>query len=129
MLIGPGVNQLEQRITDALCSGSLRLKESAFLQGISRKIGFCRERASLSDAQASWPFRILTRFERGMTSRSSMTRRPLDSARAVARQHSSQKDASESPQLMRVLAGLDGYTWANEPLSSTSSWSVESESE
>ena len=53
MLIGPGVNQLEQRITDALCSGSLRFKELGFLQDISRKIGFYRERASLSPAQAS----------------------------------------------------------------------------
>ena len=31
MLIGHGVNQLEQRITNALCSGSLRLKEVRIL--------------------------------------------------------------------------------------------------
>jgi hypothetical protein len=31
MVIGHGVSQLEQRITDALCSGSLRLKEVRIL--------------------------------------------------------------------------------------------------
>jgi hypothetical protein len=129
MLIGPGVNQLEQRITDALCSGSLRLKESGFLQDISRKIGSYRERTHLSDLQASWLFTILTSFESGTTSPPTKARTPASPTRGVAPQHSSQEDASESPQLMRVLAGLDGYTWADEPLSSTSSWRDGSESE
>jgi hypothetical protein len=63
MLIGPGVIQLEQRITDALCSGSLHLKELKFLQNISRKIELYRERAFLSPSQAGWLFTILTRAD------------------------------------------------------------------
>jgi hypothetical protein len=46
MLIGHGADRLEQRITNALCSGSLRSRESDLLQDISRKIGFYRERAA-----------------------------------------------------------------------------------
>src|SRR5260370_10749385 len=117
MLIGPGVNPLEQRITDALCSGSLRLRESEFLQNISRKIGLYRERASLTNSQASWLFTILTSFERGTTSRSSKTRTPAGSSRA-APPPSSSKNASESLQLERALAGLDGVTWTEEELPS-----------
>jgi hypothetical protein len=96
MLIGPGVNKLEQRITDALCSGSLHLKESDFLQDISRKIGFYRERAFLSTLQASWLFKILTNFESGTTSSPSKARRSADSTRKTP-PPSSPEDASESP--------------------------------
>ena len=63
MHIGYGFDRLEQRITSALCSGSLRLKEAEFLQQISRKIGIFRERTSLSHRQAGWLFTILTSFE------------------------------------------------------------------
>jgi hypothetical protein len=115
MLIGHGVNQLEQRITEALCSGSLHLKESEFLQQISRKIGLYRERAVLTDSQASWLFTILTSFERGTTSRSSKTRTPASSRmRSPAR--SSLRDTSETPQLTKALAGLDGVIWAEEEM-------------
>ena len=78
MLTRSEVNKLEQRITNALCSGSLRLKEAEFLQQISRKIGLYRERAFLSDKQASWLYTILTNFEKETTSRSS---------KSVPRQH------------------------------------------
>jgi len=113
MLIGPGVNQLEQRITDALCSGSLRLKESGFLQDISRKIGFYRERASLSPAQASWLYTILTNYEQLAKGRSSKRRTPAGSSRA-APPPSSSESASDSLQLERALAGLDGIIWIEE---------------
>ena len=63
MHIGYGFDRLEQRITSALCSGSLRLKEAEFLLQISRKIGLYRERTLLSDAQPRWLFTILTSFE------------------------------------------------------------------
>ncbi|SRR6266481_2125810 len=111
MLIGPGVNQLEQRITNALCRGSLRLKEAEFLQQISRKIGLYRERAFLSDNQASWPYTILTNFEQGTKGRSSKTHTPAGSRRASP-PPSSSENASESLQseraleLQRALAGL-----------------------
>jgi hypothetical protein len=82
MLIGHGFDRLEQRITDALCSGSLRLKEAEFLQNISRKIGLYRERTFLSDDQASWLFTILTNFERGTTSSPSKSQTPAGSSRA-----------------------------------------------
>jgi hypothetical protein len=121
MLVGQGVSRLEQRITDALCRGSLHLKQSQFLQGISRKIGLYREHTYLSELQASFLFKILTSFETGTTNPRSRSRAPAGSTRRVASQHSSPEDASASPQLMRVLAGLDGYTWADEPLSSASS--------
>jgi hypothetical protein len=114
MLIGPGVIQLEQRITDALCRGSLRSKESDFLQDISRKIGFYGERAFLSTLQAGWLFKILSSFEQGTKGRSSKRRTPACSTRGVAPSHSSSKNASESPELMRTLAGLDNVSWAEE---------------
>ena len=63
ILVGRGYNELEERITDALCSGGLRLRESEFLQQISRKIGIYRERTLLSHRQAGWLFAILTSFE------------------------------------------------------------------
>jgi hypothetical protein len=116
MLIGHGANRLEQRITDALCSGSLRSQESDFLQNISRKIGFYRERAFLSASQASWLFTILTSFEQGTKGRP-CKRRTSAGSTGGAPQHSLSKNASESPELTRALAGLDGYTWAvEEPL-------------
>ena len=52
MLIGSGFDRLEQRITNALCSGSLRSRELEFLQHISRKIGLYRER-TLPERRAS----------------------------------------------------------------------------
>jgi hypothetical protein len=107
MLIGPGVNQLEQRITDALCSGSLHLKELKFLQNISRKIELYRERAFLSASQASWLYTILTNFEQGTKGRSSKRRTPDVASRAAPPPLSS-GSASDSLQLKRALAGLDG---------------------
>jgi hypothetical protein len=68
LLVGHGFDRLEPRITNALCSDSLRLRESEFLQQISRKIGLYRERTLLSEAQASWLFKILTSFENGTRS-------------------------------------------------------------
>ena len=56
MLIGSGFDRLEHRITNALCSGSLRLPELEFLRQVSRKIGLYRERTLLSNAQARWLF-------------------------------------------------------------------------
>ena len=113
MLIGPGVNQLEERITDALCSGSLRFKESRFLQDISRKIGIYRERASLSPAQASWLCTILTNFEQRAKDRSSKRRMPAGSSKA-APPPSLSDSSSDSPQLEKALAGLDGVIWTEE---------------
>jgi hypothetical protein len=113
MLIGPGVNQLEQRITDALCSGTLRLKESGFLQDISRKVGLYRECASLSPAQASWLYTILTNFEQQAERR--LSSRPMPaSPSTVAPPPSSSEKASESHQLERAHAGLDGVIWTEE---------------
>ncbi len=88
MEIGLDVNRLEQRITDALCGGSLHLKESKFLQDISRKIGLYRERAHLSELQASFLFTILTRAESGNANRPSKTQTPNPSIRNGAREHS-----------------------------------------
>jgi len=113
MLIGPGVIQLEQRITDALCSGSLHLKELKFLQNISRKIELYRERAFLSPSQAGWLFTILTNFEKGTTKSPSKVQRPPGLTKGAS-PHSPSKNASESPELMKSLAGLDGYTWTVE---------------
>ncbi|MEH2522024.1 phage I-like protein [Bradyrhizobium sp. AZCC 1610] len=69
ILVGQDFDQVEQRITDALCSGSLRLREAEFLQQISRKIGIYRERTLLSHRQAGWLFTILTSFEDGSRNR------------------------------------------------------------
>jgi hypothetical protein len=70
MLIGDDFDPVERRITKALCSGRLPLREAKFLQDISRNIGMYRERATLSDTQASWLFTILTRTEKQMKSAS-----------------------------------------------------------
>jgi hypothetical protein len=113
MLIGHGANRLEQRITDALCSGGLRSQESDLLQNISRKIGFYGERALLSTLQASWLFKILTSFEQGTKGRSSKRRTPAGPT-GEAPQHSSSKNASDSPELTRALAGLENVSWADE---------------
>ena len=113
MLIGPGVSQLEQRITDALCSGSLRFKESNFLQDISRKVGFYRERASLSPAQASWLYTILTNYEQRAKGPSSK-RRTHAGPSSAAPPPSSSESASNSLQLEKALAGLDGVIWTEE---------------
>jgi hypothetical protein len=113
MLIGPGVIQLEQRITDALCGGSLRLHEAEFLQDISRRIGFYGERAFLSPSQAGWLFTILTGFAQGTKGRSSKRRTSADST-GGAPQHSSPENTSESLEIMRALAGLSNVSWAEE---------------
>jgi hypothetical protein len=127
MLIGHGANRLEQRITYALCSGSLHLKELKFLQNISREIGFYRERTRLSEAQASWLFTILTRFESGTTS--PPLRRSAGSTRKTP-PHLSPENASESPEIMRALAGLDNVSWPEEdpPETFNISEALESES-
>lgn len=108
MLIGHGVSQLEQRITDALCSGSLRPRESDFLQNISRKIGLYREGAFLTNSQASWLYTILTSFEQGTKSRSSKTRTPAGSRRAAP------PPSSLRSPLEIARADLDGHTWTGE---------------
>ena len=63
MIIGSGAEQLDRRITKAMCSGSVRPNELAFLQSISHKLDRHRERAFISDKQASWLFTILTSVE------------------------------------------------------------------
>lgn len=112
MIIGYDIARLEQRIAKALYSGSLRPRESGFLQNVSRNIVIYGERAFISDAQASWLFTILTNFEKGpKTSPSAQKlRRP---ARTIP-VRSSHDDAAESLQRDRVLAGLDGHTWTDE---------------
>ena len=115
MLIGHGFNRLEQRITKALCSGRLGPKEAIFLHSISGKLEIYRERALLSDKQTSWLDTILTRFEKETTSRSSKSRTPAGSSRA-APPPSSSKNASESLQLERALAGLDNVSWPEEEM-------------
>ena len=113
MLIGPGFNRLEQRITKALCSGRLSPKEAIFLHSISGKIESYRERAILSDKQAGWLYTILTNLEQGTKGRSSKSRTPAGSSRA-APPPSSSENASESLRLERALAGLDGFNWTDE---------------
>jgi hypothetical protein len=108
MLVGQGFDRLEQRITAALCSGGLSVKESGFLQNISRKIGLYRDRAFISGAQASWLFTILTRFEQGTNDRSNARRRKSSSAPSL---HSSPEDAAKC---LRTEAGLDGVVWPEE---------------
>ena len=115
MLIGHDFDGLEQRITNALSSGSLRLKEAEFLQQISRKLGLYRERAFLSPSQASWLFKILTSFEKETKSRPSKSRTPAGSSRATP-PPSSSESASKSLQLERALAGLDNVSWPDEEM-------------
>jgi hypothetical protein len=112
MLIGPGVNQLERRITAALCSGTLRLRESDLLQNISRRIGFYQERTFLSPSQAGWLYTILTNFEQRAKGHSS--KRPTLVGSATTPPHSSPEPASEPPAVMRALAGLDNVSWPEE---------------
>ena len=101
MLIGPGFNRLEQRITKALCSRRLSPKEAIFLHSISGKIESYRERATLSDKQAGWLYTILTNFEQGTKGRSSKSRTPADS-NGAAPPPSSSENASESLRLERA---------------------------
>jgi hypothetical protein len=89
------------------------LRESGFLQNISRKIGIYRERAFLTDDQASWLYTILTNFEQGTKGRPSKRRTPAGST-GEAFSHSSPENTSESPEIMRALAGLDNVSWAEE---------------
>jgi hypothetical protein len=113
MIIGHGVNQLEQRITDALCSGSLRCKESGFLQAVSRNIGLYRELVFLTHSQANWLFTILTNFEKGTPSGPAQNNgRPRPSR--ITPPLFSSEDTSESSSLMRALAGVDGIIWTEE---------------
>ena len=113
MLIGHGFDRLEQRITNALCSQRLRLKEAEFLQQISRKIQLYRERAFLSDAQASWLYTIPTNFEQETKRRDSKSRTPAGSRRA-APPPSSSENAFGSLELERALAGVDNTSWTKE---------------
>ena len=108
MIIGDGSKRLEQRISTALYSGSLGSKESAFLQYMLRKIELYRDRAFVSDAQASWLFTILTRFEQGTNDRSNARRRKYAGASSL---HSSSADAAKC---LRTEAGLDGVVWPEE---------------
>jgi hypothetical protein len=84
MLIGHGFNRLERGITEALCSGGLRLRESEFLQNVSRKIWLYRERTLLSNAQARWLFTILTSFENGTRNSSAKAQRPANSTAKIS---------------------------------------------
>ncbi|MCK1344467.1 MULTISPECIES: hypothetical protein [unclassified Bradyrhizobium] len=65
MIIGDGANKLERRITTTINTSTLTAKELSFLQAMLHRIERYRDRALLSDAQASWLYTILTRDETG----------------------------------------------------------------
>jgi hypothetical protein len=110
MIIGNGFKRLEQRVTTALCEGHLSSKEAGFLQNILRKIELYRDRAFVSDDQASWLFTILTNFERGTTA----STRPRRRKSTCAPLHSSPDQGSELDRLWKILAGPDNIAWADE---------------
>src|SRR5262249_3825438 len=106
---GDGFKRLEQRITPALYGGGrLSSREAGFLQQILRKIELYRDRAFVSDGQASWLYTILTRLEQGKTDRSNARDRKSTSAPSQA----STDDTSKF--LSRTLAGLDNVDWPEE---------------
>jgi hypothetical protein len=110
MIIGDGAKRLEQRITTALYGGGrLSSRESGFLQSLLRKIELYRDRAFVSDGQASWLFTILTRLEQGATDRPYAHRRKSRSAPSL---QPSPDDASK--RLCPILAGLDNVVWPDE---------------
>ncbi|MET4765210.1 hypothetical protein [Bradyrhizobium ottawaense] len=111
MIIGNGFKRLEQRVTTALYDGRLSSKEAGFLQNIFRKIELYRDRAFVSDDQASWLFTILTNFERGTTASTRPRRRKSTSAPPL---HSSPDQGSELDRLWTILAGLDNQAVAEE---------------
>jgi len=111
MIIGNGFKRLEQRVTAALYDARLNTKEAGFLQNILRKIELYRDRAFLSDDQASWLFTILTNFERGTTASTRPRRRKSTSAPPL---HSSPDQGSELDRLWTILAGLDNQAVAEE---------------
>lgn len=111
MIIGNGFKRLEQRVTTALYDGRLSSKEAGFLQNILHKIELYRDRAFVSDDQASWLFTILTNFERGTTANTKPRRRKATCATPL---HSSPDQGSELDRLWRILAGLDNVDWTEE---------------
>jgi hypothetical protein len=111
MIIGNGFKRLEQRVTTALYDGRLSSKEAGFLQNILRKIELYRDRAFVSDNQASWLFTILTNFEQGTTHSTNLRRRKSINAPSP---HSSPDQAPEFFRLWRILAGLDKVDWTEE---------------
>ncbi|WP_426421785.1 hypothetical protein [Bradyrhizobium genosp. A] len=111
MIIGNGFKRLEQRVTTALYDGRLSSKEAGFLQNILRKIELYRDRAFVSDDQASWLFTILTNFERGKPASTRPRRRKSTCAPPL---HSSPDQGSELDRLWRILAGLDNVDWTEE---------------
>lgn len=111
MIIGNDFKRLEQRVTTALYDGRPSAKEAGFLQNILRKIEFYRDRAFVSDKQASWLFTILTNFEQGTTDSTKLRRRKSTNAPPP---HSSPDHGSEFHRLWRVLAGLDKVDWTEE---------------
>ena len=109
MIIGDGFKRLEQRVTAALCGGSLNSKEALFLQNILRKIELYRERAFVSSSQASWLFTIITKVEQRPTD--SPNARNYKSICAPSRHSSSNETSKRS---IRMLAGLDDIVWSEE---------------
>ena len=113
MIIGDGSKRLWNNVSvPPFTVGSLGSKEFSGLacQYMAFvKIGSCiRDRAFVSDAQASWLFTILTRFEQGTNDRSNARRH--NSTRAAS-PHSSSADAAKC---LRTEAGLDGVVWPEE---------------
>jgi hypothetical protein len=82
---------------------------------MSRRISLYGERAFLNDDQASWLYKILTSFEKGTQGRNSKTRPLVGSTRKTS-PHSSSEHASEPPQLMKALAGIDNVSWPDEEM-------------
>ncbi|MGY4156313.1 hypothetical protein ACVINW_002155 [Bradyrhizobium sp. USDA 4461] len=111
MIIGNGFKRLEQRVTTALHDGRLSSKEAGFLQNILRKIELYRDRAFVTDNQASWLFTILTNFEQGTTHSTRPRRRKSTNAPSP---HSSPDQGSELDRLWRILAALDNQAVAEE---------------
>jgi len=63
MRVGSNYSRLEKRITQALESPGLNLREASFLQELSEKIGIYRADTLISESAAKWLFSILNRGE------------------------------------------------------------------
>lgn len=113
MMIGDDVARLEQRLANAIYSGSLRLREAEFLQSMSQKITSHGHRAFITELQARWLFTILTNFEKDLKipPSSKSLRRPASPIPA----HSSQEDSEGRLQRDLELSGLQFCTWTEEP--------------
>lgn len=101
MLIGHDCRQLEQRVSDALCGGTLRVREADFLQSVSSKISRYGEHAFLSEKQASWLRTILASVG------GKGTGQPKQAHAVASKQGTKAPLSLESVRQMRIAAGID----------------------